>query len=97
MTDSSDAPNGGFERWWLNVSFDTMEAKEICRRAWDAALSETAATAQPCVVDAPRWIPVRDVLERQVAWIEVDARHVAVVRKGQEYILHLPELPPSER
>jgi len=39
-----------------------------------------------------RWREVSEVLERQVAWIDRDARHVAVVVKGREFILTLPIL-----
>jgi hypothetical protein len=44
-----------------------------------------------------RWREVSDVVERQVAWIDRDARHVAVVVKGREFILTLPILPADNR
>lgn len=43
------------------------------------------------------WKQVPDVTQRQVAWIDRDARYVAVVSKGREYLLDLPPLPQNER
>ena len=43
------------------------------------------------------WMPMENIGERQVAWIDRDARHVAMVVNGQEYILNLPPLPKATK
>jgi hypothetical protein len=83
----------GEEKWpdaWSKM--DVRAARNDAERCW---LSMWLA-APSFVSETPAqvgWKQVADVLERQVAWIDRDARHVAVVVKGREYILTLPPLP----
>ena len=70
---------------------DVDEALDVCVQWCAARLDDAAQSA------TAQWRQVPDVHERQVAWIDRDARYVAVVVSGREYILTLPMLPPEKR
>lgn len=85
-----------FSKWMLKLTADKLFSKADI--AMEFAMLERALAAQQAEHEAEvvAWKPVADVIERQVAWIDRNARYIAVVVNKQKYLLTLPLLPLAE-
>jgi hypothetical protein len=78
--------------YWANVELGTGDA-ETAERAGIAAVVVAAQASVP--EERPTAWRQDESLStlRQVAWIDNQARYVAMVKGGKEFVLHLPTLP----